>query len=247
MEWSDEAVLLAIARHGEHHAIIDCLTATRGRWRGLVRGGKGRRMQGILQPGNEVAARWRARLDHQLGAVEVEPTVSRIADILGDADRLLALMAATGTVMATLPEREPHGAVYQALRAFLDLLADQEMAALDWGGALVRLELGLLTDLGYGLDLGSCAATGSLDELVHVSPKSGRAVSREAGRPWADRLLALPAFLLRPDARPEGRTALADGLRLTGHFLEALVAAQQARDLPRERGRLLDRLSSEGR
>lgn len=245
MEWKDDAVILGTQRHGEAHAILDCLTAAHGRWRALVRGGGGRRLAGVLAPGNAVRLGWRARLDQQLGSFEVELLRSRIAPIMADPARLLALLSITGTIRASLPERESHDAVHTGLSAFLDLLADRSMPVEDWGGALVRLELGLLADLGYGLDLAQCALTGARSGLAHVSPRTGRAVSLDAGRPWQDRLLPLPVFLTDERASAPDRAAIVAGLRLSGHFLAALEARGLARQMPPERDRLIDRLSRE--
>ncbi|GER01361.1 DNA repair protein RecO [Iodidimonas gelatinilytica] len=246
MEWTEPSLILSAGRHGEHHAIVDLLTASRGRWRGLVRGGKGRRLSGILQPGNEVEAHWRARLESQLGAVTIELRQGRAGALLGEPRRLSALVSVCATLAACLPEREAHPAVYEAATAFFDLLSDETMESADWGPALVRLEVGLLADLGYGLDLKACAATGVLDDLVYVSPKSGRAVSAKAGKPYHDRLLPLPAFLTGQQTGPMTAKAVSDGLFLTGFFLERLVRESHARPLPQERQRLLQAFKDEG-
>ena len=242
MEWSEDGIILAVARHGEHHALIDLFCRARGRWRGLVHGGASRRWTGVLQPGNAVTARWRARLESHLGSFHLEPGPVRAAMLMDDPARLAGLSAACAVLATCLPEREPHAAVFDAFTAFLDLLLSEGVATGDWGEALVRLELGLLGELGYGLDLAHCAATGETRDLVYVSPKSGRAVSREAGRPYADKLLPLPAFLTT--ARGAGATArdLVQGFRLTGYFLDRHVLAPHGRTLPAARGRLVDRL-----
>lgn len=239
MDWSDRVILLSAVKHGEHHALAEVLSADHGRWKGLVRGGGGRRMAGTLQPGNELAARWRARTDSHLGTLTVELARARIADLMTDRARLLGLSAACATLSAALPEREAHPGLFDAVTAFLDLLGDKSIAAADWGGAYVRLELGLLTELGYGLDLSHCAATGAGEDLVYVSPKSGHAVSREAGRPYADKLLALPRFLLGRQAAAADRAGVADGLALTGYFLDRHVTGPQRKALP-ARDRLMD-------
>lgn len=239
MDWTENALILTAGRHGEHHAIADVLTLSRGRWRGLVRGGKGRRLSGVLQPGNEVVAHWRARVESQLGTLTIEPVKSRIGTVLGDRIRLMGLMSATTLLAACLPEREAHPAVYEATVTCLDLLGDSAVADMAWGAGLVRLELGLLADLGYGLDLRYCAATGTEDNLIYVSPKSGRAVSADAGRPWHDRLLPLPAFLLGRQAGQVDYRAVADGMMLTGFFLERYHMEARGRALPSERDRLL--------
>ncbi|WP_281300230.1 MULTISPECIES: DNA repair protein RecO [unclassified Iodidimonas] len=246
MQWAAPSLILSAGRYGEHHAIIDVLTAEHGRWRGLVRGGKGRRLSGLLQPGNEIEMAWRARLESQLGTVTVEPRHSRAGSLMDDPARLSALVSLCATLAACLPEREAHPGVYRAAIAFLDLLEDQRITEIAWGAALVQVEMGLLADLGYGLDLSACAVSGAVDDLIYVSPKSGRAVSADAGAPWQHRLLPLPGFLLaRPNLREARdalpKSAIADGLKLTGFFLERLVSDCHARPLPGERLRVLQR------
>ncbi|MFQ5346531.1 MAG: DNA repair protein RecO [Rhodothalassiaceae bacterium] len=242
MEWTEEGIILAAQRHGEHHALIDLFCHAHGRWRGLVRGGASRRWTGILQPGNTVLARWRARLESHLGSYHLEPGRVRAALVMDDALRLAGLSAAAATLAACLPEREPHAATHDAFGAFLELLVEQRAALTGWGTALVRLELGLLGELGYGLDLTHCAATGVTEDLVHVSPKSGRAVSREAGRPYAGKLLSLPPFLGAAGGAAAGPGDLVAGFRLTGYFLDRHVLAPHGGTLPAARGRFVDRL-----
>lgn len=238
MEWSDSAVILAVEKYGEHHALVDLLAHTHGRWRGLVRGGSGRRMAGLLQPGNTVTARWRARLESQLGNFTLEAQRARAGEVMGDAPRLAGLSAACATLTVVLPEREEHPAVSQALSHVLDLLLDPAMDRTDWGAALVRLELGTLGELGYGLDLARCAATGTSEDLVYVSPRSGRAVSAAAGHPYRDKLLALPPFLLGRQAPSPDHAEVRQGLELTGFFLDRHLLAPHDRHLPPARRRL---------
>lgn len=244
MEWSDSAIILQAARHGESHAVIDVLAAEHGRWRGLVRGGGGRRMAAIVQPGNEVRVAWRGRLESHLGSFTLEPVRDRAAAIMGDATRLAGLASICATLVICLPEREPHPAIHEALLAGLDLLGDRRNSLVEWGSALVRLELGLLGELGYGLDLGSCAVTGSRETLVWVSPRTGRAVSAAAGAPWAGRLLALPAFLTVPDRSAATTAEVLAGLLLTGYFLDCHATAPHGKTLPPARGRLCERIAS---
>lgn len=232
MEWSDEGIVLAVRKHGESGAIVSLLTHAHGRHAGLVRGGASRRMRGFLQPGNTVAATWRARLEEHLGSLTVEPVVSRA--VLYDRPGPLAAMAsATALLESALPERAPQPELY-------DLLADL-LEALDrpgWAESYIRWELRLLADLGFGLDLASCAATGGNDGLAWVSPKSGRAVSLSAGEPWRDKLLPLPRFLSPQGGRPD-LGQLDEGLRLTGWFLERHVFAPHDRRTPDARERLI--------
>src|SRR5512132_1692127 len=189
MEWSDEGIVLATRSLGETSVVLSLLTRAHGRHSGLVRGGGGRRTRGLLQPGNRLAARWRARLADHLGTMSCEPGHVLASAVMADRGRLAAVAAACAVTETALPEREP----------LPELIAAVETAA-GWRAAYVRWELGLLTERGFGLDLGRCAATGTTDDLAYVSPRSGRAVSAAAGAPWKDRLLPLPAFLVDASA-----------------------------------------------
>ena len=234
MEWRDEDILIALRRHGETSAILSLFTASRGRHAGLIQGAQSKRLRGVLQPGNRVAVTWRARLEDQLGTVSVELEGAHAARLMDDAGRLAALTSACALIEKGLPEREPHPALYLATLALLHDLAEAE-----WGAAYVRWEAAFLAELGYGLDLTSCALTGVTEGLSHVSPRTGRAVSAEAAEPWRDRLLALPSFLARGnDTGPE---AVAQGLALTGHFLNRLFEEMYHRPLPKPRERLTER------
>ncbi len=212
MEWTDEAVVLSARAQGETSARAVLLTRERGRHAGLVRGGRGPRQRGTLEPGTLVRARWRARLPEQLGTLTLEPIRSLGAALFERPDRLATLVSACSLLEAGLAEHEPHPALYQGVLA-LFLALDQPV----WAEAYVQWEVGLLAELGFGLDLGACALTGDTDDLSHVSPRTGRAVSRAAAAPWGDRLLALPGFL---HGQGGGPAAVAAGLALTGHFLE---------------------------
>ncbi len=236
MEWNDAGIVLSARKHGETSAILTLLTRAHGLHAGLVRGGAGKRARGVLQPGNRVEARWRARLSEHLGTFTCELTATFAAALLDDPPRLAGLSAACAVVEAALPERQPHAAVFDGLVAFLGALGSDA-----WPSAYVKWELGLLRELGFGLDLSRCAATGQSDQLAYVSPKSGRAVSRPAAEPYKARLLPLPPFLLA-----EGKTGdagqVADGLRLTGYFLDRHVFGQRDRPPPPARLRLAGRL-----
>jgi len=236
MEWTDEGIVLSARKHGETSAIVTLLTRAYGRHAGLVRGGAGKAARGILQPGNRVEARWRARLAEHLGTLTCEMTYAFAAAVLDDAARLAALSSACAIAEAALPEREPFPSVYDGLLALLGAIENDV-----WPVAYVRWELGLLTQLGFGLDLSECAATGRNDQLAYVSPKSGRAVSLAAGEPYKGRLLALPAFLAG-GGNGAGPGALLDGLRLTGHFLERHLFAPMGVPMPAARRRLEERL-----
>ena len=212
MQWTDEGIVLGSKRHGEANAILELMTRAHGRHLGLVRGGAGSRLRPVLQPGNRISSTWRARLDEHLGHYAVEGLDARAASFLSVPHALYG-MTHLGALCRLLPERDPHPQIHAALEGVLDALLDPRRA----GASVVRFELLLLAELGFGLDLATCAASGAEDDLVYVSPKSGRAVSRQAGEPWKHRLLALPAFLREAlDPSPQD---IADGFALTGFFL----------------------------
>ena len=217
MQWTDDAIVLGIKRHGEANAIAELFTREHGRHLGLVRGGFGSRLKPVLQPGNGVRAVWRARLDEHLGTYTVEPLKTRIASMFATAHALFAVTH-LASLARLLPERDPHGVIYDDLEAILDRLDDTQSIA----PQVARFEMQMLSELGFGLDLASCAATGVTDELIYVSPKSGRAVSREGGAAWADKLFRLPAFLQDVQVAP-APPDVADAFALSGHFLSRLV------------------------
>src|SRR6516162_5914989 len=216
MEWTDEGIVLGVRRHGESSAIVELLTREHGRHLGLVRGGAGSRMRPLLQPGNSVRAVWRARLDEHLGTYAIEGTRLRAANLLASSHAVYGVTH-LAALARLLPERDPHQDIYEMLEHTLDDFDDAGAAAVH----LVRFELAMLSELGFGLDLENCAATGETTDLVYVSPKSGGAVSRTAGEPWRDRLLRLPAFLRRSEDGVNSWTDqdLQDGFQLTGLFL----------------------------
>jgi DNA repair protein RecO (recombination protein O) len=226
MEWTDQGIVLGSRRHGESNAVVELMTRGRGRHAGMVRGGAGPRLRPVLQSGDTVTATWRARLDEHLGTYTVETLVSRSARVLASACALhgVALAAAH---LRLLPERDPHPRLYDALVVLLDVIDDPTIA----GPLMVRFEVALLEELGFGLDLGACAATGATGDLTHVSPKSGRAVSRAAALPYAPRLLPLPAFLSGEGAGI-GPDDVAAGFRLTGFFLDRDVYGVRAAGEP---------------
>ncbi len=242
MEFEDEAFVLAARAHGETGAIVELLTSRNGRWAAHVAGGASRRLKPLLQPGARVMARYRARTSEQLGSAGVEGLDEGPAALFDDPVALSGLAAASAVASAALPEREPHPGAFLAFEALSAALQLTEV----WPAVFVRFEAGLLEELGFGLDLSRCAATGSTDDLVWVSPKTGRAVSRAAGEPYRGRLLALPPFLLSSQA---GLSAgdVGAGLDLTGHFLEQFVFGPLNRPLPPARVWLIDRLRETGR
>jgi DNA repair protein RecO (recombination protein O) len=242
MEWEDDAYVLSARAHGESGAIVDLLTSEHGRFAAHVAGGASRKMKPFLQPGSRVIARYRARVSEQLGSAGLEPVGEGPAALFDDAMALAGLSAAAAVSAGALPEREAHPGVFFGLEALILALSQPEI----WPAVYVRFEAGLLQDLGFGLDLSRCAATGSTDDLIYVSPRTGRAVSRQAGEPYRDRLLRLPPFLLGAQAGLEpGDVDL--GLILTGHFLEQFVFAPLNRPLPPARVWLVDRLTESRR
>lgn len=242
MEFVDDAFVLSARAHGETGAIVDLLTARHGRYAAHVAGGASRRLRPFLQPGARATVRYRARVSEQLGSATLEPQGEGPAALFDDPLALAGLSAAAAVVAGALPEREPHPGTYLAFEALSEAFADPDI----WPALFVRFEAGLLEDLGFGLDLGKCAATGATDDLAYVSPRTGRAVSRAAGEPYKDRLLRLPGFLLSAQSRLQPGDVGA-GLDLTGHFLEAFIFGPLNRPLPPARVWLSDRLRDTGR
>ena len=242
MEWTDEAIVLSAARLGDADAVLEVMTPHHGRARGFIKGGLGRRNKANLQPGNRLAVTWRSRLETNLGRFTVELIHSPLGLMMGDGSRLSALSAVIATVASTMNEREEHESVYTGLTAILELLEHDSSGLREWAAALTKLELGILTAVGFGLDLSECASTGTHENLIHVSPKSGRAVSAEAGMPYGGRLLELPDFLL---AKPVSAPSLDDvikGLKLTGHFLGRNIWIVHGKGQPAARERLFSSL-----
>jgi len=241
MEWHDEGIILGVRKHGETAAIVSLLTREHGRHMGLVRGGQSRRRQGLLQPGNLVSAGWRARLAEHLGTFTLETGRDFAADVLDDGLRLKALSALTALLESTLAEQDPQPQIYALSLGMIQrlVLAEAKGAELAWLGDYVRWEVDLLRNIGFGLDLGTCAATGTTEELIYVSPRSGRAVSAAAGAPWREKLLDLPGFLGDPDAVPASLGEISDGLRLTGHFLKRHQFSADSQRSPAARDRLV--------
>ena len=238
MEWSDDAIVLSMRAHGETSGILEALTREHGRHLGLVRGGSSSKGRAVLQPGNRVKVTWRARLSEHLGNFTVELARSRASDMFEERAALAGLNALAAIAAAVLPEREPHEAAYDGADTLLDMIAAHEFA--DWAPLFVHWEIGLLNELGFGLDLARCAATGSADDLIYVSPRTGRAVSQQAGEPYRGRLLGLPAFLLGRQAGEASAGDLLAGLQLTAHFLEQWVLTPHDRTMPEARIRLTD-------
>ncbi len=240
MQWHDTGIVLATRKHGERALLLHVLTQEHGRHAGLIRSGQSAKRRGWYVIGNELDLSWRARLAEHLGTFRAELEKSHAASFIDDGPRLAALASAAALADATLPEHEPHPRAY---RGMLDLIAALERDR-GWAELYVRWELDLLAELGFGLDLASCAATGRNDNLVYVSPRSGQAVSASAGEPFRDKLLSLPPFLLA-DTRPSP-AELADGLALTGFFLERRVVEPHGRKMPEARARLVAALQKKG-
>ena len=234
MQWTDDGFVLGVKRHGESSAILELMTRAHGRHLGLVRGGAGTRMRPLLQPGNLLRAHWRARLDDHLGTFTVEGLALRAGSLFSSSHALFAV-AHLAALARLLPERDPHEIVFDSLETIVTHLGDPGVAA----GLAVRFELLMLSELGFGLDLQSCAATGAESDLVYVSPKSARAVSRAAGEPWRDRLLKLPDFL---GANPDGAVSASDienGFGLTGFFLARHVLEPRGLMMPDARAHFI--------
>ncbi|KGM50092.1 DNA repair protein RecO [Pseudooceanicola atlanticus] len=235
MEWRDQGILLSVRRHGESAAIAEVFTPGHGRHAGVVRGGTSRKLAPVLQPGAQLDITWKARLQEHMGGFAVEPLRSRSAQVMGDRMALAGLNTVTALLCFSLPEREPHPALYQRTEALLDLLGQSEI----WPLAYLHWEVALLEDLGFGLDLTSCAVTGATEGLAYVSPRTGRAVTRAGAGDYADRLLPLPPCLLRQGDAPDAE--IAQGFRLTGYFLSEHLAPDLGRKpLPEARQRFVD-------
>jgi len=233
-----QAIVCAVRAHGEHGAIVRALTPADGLLAGYVRGGRSRRLKPILIPGNLVRADYRARTEEQLPSLSVELIESR-AGLLGEPLPAAAIDWATALTAAALPEGQPYPRLHSALDGVLAAVTAAPTAH-GWGAGLVRYELLLLSELGFGLDLSGCVAGGVGDDLAYVSPKSGGAVSREAGEIYRERLLVLPSFLI--DGGAAEWSDILDGFRLTGHFLERDLLHGRAADVLAARERLIDRL-----
>jgi DNA repair protein RecO (recombination protein O) len=213
MEWRDEGIILGTRKHGETSAILEVMTRAHGRHFGLVRGGRSRKLQPVLQPGNRVELLWRARLDEHLGIFQAEPLELNAARLFDSAVAVYGLQTLAAH-LRLLPERDPHASLFETLLLMIEHLDDPVAAA----ELVVRFELLILDKLGFGLDLTECAATGTREDLAYVSPKSGRAVSRAAAAPWRDKMLALPAFLLRGSGLRATPSDIEDAFQLTGFF-----------------------------
>lgn len=238
MEWQDTGIVLSARRHGEGSIILNLLTAAHGRHAGLVKGGASRRSRGIYEPGNFLSATWRARLPEHLGSYTAELVAGNAALLMDDPLKLAALTSALSLCDTGLPENHAYPAIYDGLLILIESLKESEAS---WPTVYVKWELGLLGELGFGLDLSCCAATGVTDNLTYVSPKSARAVSEDAAAPYIDKLIPLPPFLLNPGTLASPDEVL-QGLNLTAFFLERHVFPHKDHSLPDARRRLMERL-----
>lgn len=238
MQWSDEGIVLSVRPHGETAAVVEIMTRNHGRHLGLVHGGRSRKLRPVLQVGNHVEATWKARLAEQLGHISIELNRGYAAAAMEDALALSGL-SSMASLMRLLPERDPHPSLYEVTLFVLSFLDDPTV----WPALYARWELALLDELGFGLDLSACAATGANDALIYVSPKSGRAVSASAGEPYKDKLLPLPGFLTRARGSLTGADEIRAGLRMTGYFLQSRVLDPRGEQLPEVRSRLNDLLA----
>lgn len=239
MQWSDEGLILSVRPHGETAAVVELFTAQHGRYMGLVHGGRSRRLRPILQIGNHVDVTWKARLADQLGHMTLELRRGYAAEAMSDATQLAGLTCIS-TMSRVLPERDPHPSLYEVTMFVLSFLDDPTV----WPALYARWELALLAELGFGLDLTTCAAQGTNDNLIYVSPRSGRAVSESAGEPYKDRLLPLPPFLR--DGRASGGIGsddVAKALALTGYFLETRLLIPSGKQMPDVRARMIELLA----
>ncbi len=238
MNLTDTGIILDARPHGETHAIANIFTERHGRWAGLVHGGQGRRMGPVLQPGNEVKLDWKGRGEDSLGHFTLEMIRARAAEAMADRLALAGLSAACAVAGAALPERESHAPSFAAMKILFDNLDELDV----WPALMARWELGLLAELGFGLTLDRCAATGVADNLIYVSPRSACAVSAEAGEPYKEKLLPLPAFL-----KAGGDASLdeaLDGLKLTGYFIETRILHLSDKQLPEARLRVVELLQA---
>jgi len=234
MQWREEGTVLSLRKHGEASVLLEFFTSRHGRHLGLVRGGRSQRMRSQLQPGNRLVATWRARLPEHLGTFSVEPVKLRAAVLMDNPMRLAALSSLCA-MAGLIAEREPHEQLCEAFNIVIDALENDDV----WPALMIRWEMGLLEELGFGLDLKSCAATGSFEDLIYVSPKSGRAVSAKAGVPYKSKLLILPAFLTAHTQTGEiSPDDIAEGFRLTGYFLQQHIYGPRRTKFPEPRARL---------
>lgn len=241
--WAGRAIALGARRLGENDVILDVLSDAVGRASGLVYGGAGKRKRALVEPGSRLELAWRARLDEQLGFFEeIESRGAGPAHLMDDAAALAGLASMSALLLEVTAERQPCLGLFEASDLLLDAMGNYQ----NWPALYIRWEMGLLAEMGYGLDLSQCALTGSHDDLAWVSPRTGRAASREAGAPFADKLLVLPPFLLGGQNKPESGD-IADGFALMGHFIDRELLSPVRKTMPEARARLIFALGKTGR
>ena len=241
IEWRDQGAVLAARPFGETSANLDVFTEEHGRVAGVVRGGASKKVAATLQPGSQITVAWKARLESHLGSFTIEPIRGRSVAAMSDRLALAGLNAVCALLVMTLPEREPHTAFYDRTMQLLDLLGQNDV----WSLAYLRWEQALLEEMGFGMDLSACAVRGVNEDLAFVSPKSGKAVSREAAGEWADRLLPLPPVLAGKGDADEAEIVRALGT--TGYFIEnRLLRSLGDKPPPASRQRLLDAIARYG-
>lgn len=236
MDWQSEGYIISVRPHGESSAIVDVLTPEHGRHAGLVRGARSRRNRPVVEIGNKVQIQWRARLSEHLGNFAIEPIETYAASLMQDRNCLAGLNAVCAMAKTVLPERQAFPQVYAAFDILMQNFEDIEI----WPALYIRWEMGVLAALGYGLDLSACAATGQVENLTHVSPRSGRAVCAQAAQPYLDKLLPLPNFM--QGGRELSAQDIENGLRLTGYFLETRVQWGVNQTLPDARTVMVERI-----
>lgn len=244
MEWTDRGIVLGRRRHGEAAVILEVLTFEKGRHKGVVKGGAGKRLRGLIEPGNELSMTWRARLSEHIGTFTgLELNRPRAADLMASPTKLSVASAAFAVASLSLPEREPHAAIFEGLNALLDGLESNGEHPEAWAAAYIAWEAALLRELGFGLDLASCAVTGALEGLAYVSPRTGQAVTVEGAGHYRSRLLPLPPFLTSGGRNSITPDDLRSGFALTGHFLDVHLFGPHKQTPPPARARLVERFA----
>lgn len=238
MQWNDQAIVLSVRRMGERSGIVHLLTLEHGLHAGVDASAFGKTKRGLYEPGNIVDAHWQARLSEHIGMLRCELQSSVAAHLLTHKLALSTLTAATQMIERTLVERDAQPAIYRQFQSLIATLLHGSES--QWLCAYVRLECALLEHTGFGLDLEQCAATGKSEELVYVSPKSGRAVSRDAGLPYHERLFTLPEFLKHGENSEAAIDDVRQGLRLCGYFLQERILTPRQKTLPSARARMLE-------
>jgi len=240
MHWNDPAIVLGSKKYGESAAVVCLLTQSHGLYKGLVRSMNGKAARGIFQTGNFIDAKWSGRLPEHLGNFSAELTKPNAALLLSDSVKLTALGAICSLLEMTLPERDQCPDIYDRLYNFIEIMCQSD----SWQYEYVILELELLTHLGFGLDLSECAATGATEDLVYLSPKSGRAVSRKAGEPYKSKLFLLPEYFITGEINEKTEGNALNGLDICAYFLEKYVLKPHNAALPLTRLRLREMVIS---